>query len=44
MERLCLALVHLEKAFDLLVRDVIWQVLEEYKIPKKIVNIIRGLI
>jgi hypothetical protein len=40
----CLALVHLEKVSDLLPRDVIWQVLEEYKIPKKIVNIIKGLI
>jgi hypothetical protein len=34
----------LEKAFDLIGWDVIWQVLEECKIPKKIVNIINGLI
>lgn len=32
-----------EKAFDSLVRDVIWKVLEEYKVPRKIISIIRSL-
>jgi len=34
---------HFKKAFSSLVRDVICQVLEEYKVPKKIVNMIKGL-
>jgi hypothetical protein len=34
--------VDFEKAFDSLARDVIWQVMEEYKVPKKIVSMIRS--
>jgi hypothetical protein len=35
--------VDLEKTFDLLAGDVIWQVLEKFKIPKKRVIMIIGL-
>jgi len=35
--------VDFKKAFSSVVRDVICQVLEEYKVPKKTVNMIKGL-
>jgi hypothetical protein len=38
-----LASVDFKQAFNSLVRDVIRQVLDEYKVPKKNVNMIKGI-
>ena len=38
-----LTFVDFEKAFHSLARDVRWQVLEEFKVPKKTVSMIRSL-
>jgi hypothetical protein len=41
-ENSILQFVDSEKAFDSLARDVIWQVLEEYKVPKETVSMIKA--
>jgi len=35
--------VDFEEAFDSLARDVSWQVMKIYTVPKKIVNMMKGL-
>jgi hypothetical protein len=36
-------LIDFDKAFDSLKRRVIWQTLEEYGVPRKILNIIKEM-
>jgi len=36
-------LVDFEKAFDSLARDISWQGMKIYTVPKKIVNMMKGL-
>jgi hypothetical protein len=39
----CLTIVDFEKTFDSLAGDIIWQVPEEYKVPKKIIGTTKSL-
>ena len=40
---LYLAFIDFEKAFDSVDRDAMWQILQHYGVPRKIINIIRCL-